>query len=73
VKALSVAQISETSKIIKEKMDIEIREILASFDLRADFFITSKSLSKVWSKCFQPDQYKVPVDLFIQGFEDLIG
>ena len=55
VKALSVAQITETSKVIKEKMDIEIREILASFELTSEFFITSKSLRKVWSKCFHPE------------------
>jgi hypothetical protein len=61
VKALSVAQISETSKIIKEKMDIEIREILASFDLRADFFITSKSLSKtqkIWHYIAMTNKHK---------------
>jgi hypothetical protein len=55
VKALKVEQITETNKVIKEKMDIEIREILSCFSLTSDFFITSKSLKKVWSKCFQPD------------------
>jgi hypothetical protein len=65
VKAMEVTQISETSKLIKEKMDIEIREIIASFELRADFFITSKSLKKVWSKNFNSESFRVPVDLFI--------
>lgn len=73
VKALTVAQITETSKVIKEKMDIEIREILASFELTSDFFITSKSIRKVWGKCFQPDQFRVPFTTFIEGFEDIIG
>jgi len=65
VKAMSVPQISETSKVIKEKMDIEIKEIIDAFELRADFFLTSDSLRKVWSKCFTPESYRVPVDYFI--------
>lgn len=52
VKSLTVTEISETSKKIKEKMDIELREIIASFDFTADFFITSHSLRKLWSRCF---------------------
>ena len=54
-------------------MDIEIKEILASFELTSDFFITSKSLRKVWSKCFQPDQFRVPFTTFIEGFEVTVG
>jgi hypothetical protein len=68
-----VTQISDTSKLIKEKMDIEIREIIHCFELKADFFITSRSLKKVWSTCFSPEQFRAPVDLFIQGFENIIG
>ena len=69
---MSVAQISETSKLIKEKMDVELREIIASFDLTPDFFITSHSLRKLWSKCFQKDQFRVPIDIFIQAFDETI-
>ena len=54
-------------------MDIEIKEILASFELTSDFFITSKSLRKIWKKCFQPDQFRVPFTTFIEGFENIIG
>lgn len=54
-------------------MDIEIREILVCFQLTSDFFITSKSLRKVWSKCFQPDQFRVPFTSFIEGFEVIVG
>lgn len=69
VKNLSVAEISDTSKLIKEKMDIELKEIINAFELRADFFLTSTSLKKVWSHCFSPAAYSVPVDLFFQAFE----
>ena len=69
---MSVTQISETSKLIKEKMDVELREIIASFELTADFFITSHSMRKLWGKCFQRDQYKVSLDIFIQAFDTTI-
>lgn len=46
-------------------MDVELREIIACFDLGADFFITSHSIKKLWQKCFQPQQYKVPLENFL--------
>lgn len=73
MKNLSVAEISDTSKLIKEKMDIELKEIINAFELRADFFLTSNSLKKVWSNCFYPSAYSVPVDLFFQAFESTHG
>lgn len=72
VKSLTVTEISETSKKIKEKMDIELREIIASFDFTADFFITSHSLRKLWQRCFQPRQYRVEVDLFVAAFDESV-
>lgn len=69
VKSMSVAQISETSKVIKEKMDLELVSIIESFDLTADFFITSHSLRKLWTKCFHPEQFRVELDAFIQAFD----
>lgn len=72
VKSMSVAQISETSKLIKEKMDVELRAIITSFELTPDFFITSHSLRKLWAHCFQRDSYRAPIDLFIQAFDETI-
>jgi hypothetical protein len=65
VKVLSVPQISDTSKLIKEKMDIELKEIIDAFELKAEFFLTSNSLRKVWSRCFTAEAYRVPVDFFV--------
>jgi hypothetical protein len=73
VKTMSVPQISDTSKLIKEKMDIELKEIIDAFELRPDFFLNSNSLRKVWTRCFTPESYCVPVDFFIAGFESTIG
>ena len=70
---MSVVQISETSKLIKEKMDIELKEIIECFDFSAEFFITSQALRKLWGKSFQPNDYRVPLDLFIQAFDSSIG
>jgi hypothetical protein len=72
VKSMSVTQISETSKLIKEKMDVELKSILSSFELSADFFLTSHSLRKLWAVCFQAEQYRVPLDTFIQAFDATI-
>lgn len=73
VKVMSVPQISDTSKLIKEKMDIELKEIIDAFELKAEFFLTSNSLRKVWSQCFTAEAYRVPVDFFVQGFETTLG
>jgi hypothetical protein len=73
VKVMSVPQISDTSKLIKEKMDIELKEIIDAFELKAEFFLTSNSLRKVWSHCFTAEAYRVPVDFFVQGFETTLG
>ena len=54
-------------------MDIEVKEIIDAFELKAEFFLTSNSLRKVWSRCFTPESYRVSVDYFIQGFESTIG
>ena len=72
VKTMSVAQISDTSKLIKEKMDVELREIIASFDLCPDFFISSNSLRKMWATCFSSERYAAPLDLFIQAFDSTV-
>ncbi len=64
MKALSVEEKSNTSKKIKDKMDIELKEIINAFELRADFFLTSGSLQKMWSHCFSASTYSVSVDLF---------
>ncbi len=70
VKSLSVTQISETSKLIKEKMDIELREIIYSFELTAEFFISSYTLQKVWRDCFNKvSTYSVKLDLFLQALD----
>ena len=73
VKVMSVPQISDTSKLIKEKMDIELKEIIDAFELKAEFFLTSNSLRMVWSRCFTGEAYRVPVDFFVQGFETTLG
>ena len=73
VKSMSVTQISETSKIIKEKMDLELKAIIASFELTADFFITSHSLRKLWSACFSLKTFKVGLDVFIQATDNTIS
>lgn len=70
---MSVTQISETSKIIKEKMDIELKAIIASFELTADFFITSHSLRQLWSTCFSHLTFKVGLDIFIQAADSAIS
>jgi hypothetical protein len=51
-KTKSVKEISETSKIIKEKMDEELRRILLNYEIKAEFFITSSSLKKIWHSHF---------------------
>eukprot|EP00347_Sterkiella_histriomuscorum_P009313 403341682 len=56
-KTKSVKEISETSKIIKEKMDQELLLILNFFEIKAEFFVSSPSLKKIWSSHFQ-DSYK---------------
>jgi len=38
-KTKSVKEISETSRVIKEKMDQELKLILDCFELKAEFFI----------------------------------
>ena len=71
-KTKSVKEISETSKVIKEKMDQDLKQILLSYDLKSEFFITSPSLKKLWHAHFS-NQYRVPLDLFLQSFEYSYG
>ena len=33
-------------------MDLELKAIIASFELTPDFFVTSHSLRKLWARCF---------------------
>ena len=47
-KTKSVKEISETSKIIKEKMDQELLLILSHFEIKAEFFVSSPSIKKIW-------------------------
>ena len=66
-KTKSVKEISETSKVIKEKMDQELKFVIDSFKLKAEFFVQSPPLKKLWRRFFS-DQYRVPLDLFSQAF-----
>jgi hypothetical protein len=63
-KTKSVKEISETSKIIKEKMDSELVQILDNFEIKAEFFVSSPSIKKIWSNHFS-DYYRIPLDMFI--------
>ena len=68
----SVKEISETSKVLKEYMDQELREIIRGWHIRAEFYLQSTALRKVWKRMF-PDEYRVGLDMFVQGFNYLNG
>lgn len=54
-------------------MDVELKEIINCFDLNPEFFISNKSLKKLWTKCFNKEKYSGNYGLFMQAFENIIG
>ena len=53
-------------------MDAELKGILTLFEIKAEFFITSQSIKKIWKNNFT-GYYRVSLDLFIQAFQYNFG
>jgi len=80
IKNKPVKVIQETSKIIREKIDKELKAIFSSHKLLPDFFIGSPFFQKIWMDTIIKDydsshkfQFQVGEDVVKMAFESHLG